>query len=55
VITREQAADLRVWCLARVTRFALGWYWTPSQRADLIRAEQLARRAYGQHRRGVTP
>ena len=51
MITLEQVKDLSVLALARSVRFALGWYWTPSQRAELVQAEDTAREAYRQHAR----
>jgi hypothetical protein len=53
MITVRQAGDLGVYALARSVRFALGWYWTPSQKATLVKAEDTARQAYRQHARGA--
>jgi hypothetical protein len=52
MVTWEQVKDLGVIALARSARFVFGWYWTPAQRADLDKAERLARKAYAQHARG---
>ncbi len=53
MITREQVKDLSVIWLARSARFAFGWYWKPSQKATLRKAEQVAWQAYAQHARGL--
>lgn len=51
MITWEQVKDLGVIWLARSTRFLLGWYWTPQQKAVLDKAEELGREAYASHAR----
>lgn len=50
-MNRKQAKDIAVFSLARFVRFILGWYWLPNQKADLIKAEQIAMKAYRSHGR----
>lgn len=47
----EQAKDLGVYCIARSARFVLGWYWKPSEKATIVKAEHTALEAYRKHKR----
>ena len=49
MINGKQIKDLSIFCLARSIRFVLGWYWLPSQKANLMKAEAMALKAYKQH------